>query len=437
MKWKSLRREKKMAKKKLEDLYDNNGIVKDNPVNAVTNGSNVFANNQALYNAYLGALPKGDALLINNGKNTLNGMSLPTNNLNTLLDTKAFNRAYQMSNNTGIPLGETYLAQAGYNKALNPEQITPDYEAWTNPNIVPNAVGSASDTKDKRNEAYNQYVEMQRNKIDAKLKEAYEAKKKAENSNTTVVDEKKEDETSNGNGGGEDAVIDVEDKSYQDILNAYLGNLGNFSYNPNTDAMYQSYLATMQNLGQRAMKDTMGQASALTGGYGSSYAQNAGGNAYNQYLESAGQAMPAFYNMAYNQYRDSVNDKLNAMNALNSDTSAKSSTTGSQFSKILSDAKNAFTTNGSAGLNEFLDSLGGYKLTDDELMQIMDYVENYGGTNYTMNRKGKNTITAESPSGALVPYSVKELKELRDKGEITEEQYKALVKLKDGERANF
>ena len=49
-----------------------------------------------------------------------------------------------------------------------------------------------------------------------------------------------------------------------------------FRYDPRSDPLYQSYRSQMVTEGERAMRDTMGQAAALTGGYGSSYAQGVG-----------------------------------------------------------------------------------------------------------------------------------------------------------------
>lgn len=48
----------------------------------------------------------------------------------------------------------------------------------------------------------------------------------------------------------------------------------------------------------------MGQASALTGGYGSSYAQNVGQQAYQSYLHQLGDMVPELYQLAYDRYRD-------------------------------------------------------------------------------------------------------------------------------------
>ena len=50
------------------------------------------------------------------------------------------------------------------------------------------------------------------------------------------------------------------------------------------------------------MRDTMGQAAALTGGYGSSYAQSVGQQQYDSYLQSLGEALPELYGMAWQRY---------------------------------------------------------------------------------------------------------------------------------------
>lgn len=57
-------------------------------------------------------------------------------------------------------------------------------------------------------------------------------------------------------------------------------NRKDFSYDMNNDQMYQQYRDAYMRQGQQAMRDTMGAASALTGGYGSTYAQTAGSQAY-------------------------------------------------------------------------------------------------------------------------------------------------------------
>ena len=68
-------------------------------------------------------------------------------------------------------------------------------------------------------------------------------------------------------------------QNLQNTINK-INNREKFSYDINGDALYQQYKDQYVNLGQMAMKDTMGQAAALTGGYGSSYGQAVGQQQY-------------------------------------------------------------------------------------------------------------------------------------------------------------
>lgn len=75
-----------------------------------------------------------------------------------------------------------------------------------------------------------------------------------------------------------------------------------FSYDPASDPVYNSYAQSYQRRGRLAMRNTMGQAAALTGGYGSSYAQSVGQQQYDSYLLSLGEALPELYGMAWQRY---------------------------------------------------------------------------------------------------------------------------------------
>lgn len=75
-----------------------------------------------------------------------------------------------------------------------------------------------------------------------------------------------------------------------------------FRYDPAGDPLYRSYRTQMVTEGQRAMRDTMGQAASLTGGYGSSYAQSVGQHEYEYYLQRLGQVMPQLYQAAWERY---------------------------------------------------------------------------------------------------------------------------------------
>lgn len=92
-----------------------------------------------------------------------------------------------------------------------------------------------------------------------------------------------------------------------EALEAYMDR-EDFQYDLNGDALYQQYKDRYLNLGKQAMADTMGQAAALTGGYGSSYAQSVGQQAYHGYLQKLGDVVPELYKLAYDRYQDKGND---------------------------------------------------------------------------------------------------------------------------------
>ena len=77
-----------------------------------------------------------------------------------------------------------------------------------------------------------------------------------------------------------------------------------FRYRAQDDPLYRSYADRYVQNGRMAMRDTMGAAAGLTGGYGSSYAQAAGQQQYDEYLRLLSEALPELYGMAYEQYRD-------------------------------------------------------------------------------------------------------------------------------------
>ena len=88
---------------------------------------------------------------------------------------------------------------------------------------------------------------------------------------------------------------------WQDEADAYLSKYQNrdpFSYDFNSDALYQQYKDNYTQQGQMARMDAMGQAATMTGGYGNSYAQTVGQQAYNQQLSQLNDIMAELYGMA-------------------------------------------------------------------------------------------------------------------------------------------
>ena len=77
-----------------------------------------------------------------------------------------------------------------------------------------------------------------------------------------------------------------------------------FKYDPMSDSLYGQYREQYAQMGRMAMRDSMGKAAALTGGYGNSYAQKVGQQEYDEYLQKLGEVMPELYAAAYQRYKD-------------------------------------------------------------------------------------------------------------------------------------
>ncbi|MGN1126761.1 MAG: hypothetical protein ACI4RI_04910 [Ruminococcus sp.] len=101
---------------------------------------------------------------------------------------------------------------------------------------------------------------------------------------------------------------------YNNALNA-LTNREAFKYDLSNDQLYQQAKDQYQQMGKTAMADTVGQASAMTGGYGNSYATTAGSQAYQSYLQQLNNNIADYYNLAlgaYNSETDRLQGNFNA-----------------------------------------------------------------------------------------------------------------------------
>lgn len=105
------------------------------------------------------------------------------------------------------------------------------------------------------------------------------------------------------------------DEQLQEIYDKIV-NRKDFTYDLNSDALYQQYKDQYSQMGQMAMMDTIGQASAMTGGYGSSYAQGVGQQTYQGYLQQLNDRVPELYGIALDQYNQEGQDLLNQYSML-------------------------------------------------------------------------------------------------------------------------
>ena len=150
---------------------------------------------------------------------------------------------------------------------------------------------------------------------------------------------------------------------FQSGLNDLMGQIQarpGFQYDVNADALYQQAAQNYMQQGQQAMMDTMGQAAAMTGGYGNSYAQTAGQQQYNQHLLGLTEMIPQFQQMAMQQYQMEGNDLLN------------------QYNLMLQQEESAY--------NRWMDNVNRYYADLDRLQAAYDNERSYDYSRFTDDR---------------------------------------------------
>ena len=159
--------------------------------------------------------------------------------------------------------------------------------------------------------------------------------KEFEKSDDTLAAEKNKTEAENAVANYGDYSYSKED-TFADIMDKIL-NREEFSYDFNADALYQQYKDKYIKQGKLAMQDTIGQASAMTGGYGNSYAQSVGQQAYQSHLENLNDIIPELYSMAYDRYNQEGQDLYNQYNMLSQDKAMDYSMWGDKYNRLVGD----------------------------------------------------------------------------------------------------
>ena len=145
-----------------------------------------------------------------------------------------------------------------------------------------------------------------------------------------------------------------------DSLYDQITNRKPFQYDLNQDALYQQYKEQYQRLGRTAMQDTMGQAASLTGGYGSTYAEQVGQQTYNAYLQSLNDIVPELYDRAYGRYQDEGQDLYNRYGLVSDRESmdySKYRDTVSDYYNDLADARSAYDSEWNKDYTQWADQL--------------------------------------------------------------------------------
>lgn len=129
---------------------------------------------------------------------------------------------------------------------------------------------------------------------------------------------------------------------YDSQIDSIVNNILNREqFDPNsvydTD-LYKNYREQYMQQGNKAMRDTIGNISGMTGGYGSTYAMAAGQQAYDGYLSQLGDKTMDIYDRVYQQYLNEGQELYNQLGMVNNqdniDYSRYRDTVGDYYSDL-------------------------------------------------------------------------------------------------------
>lgn len=106
---------------------------------------------------------------------------------------------------------------------------------------------------------------------------------------------------------------------YQEEVDNLVGKISgreDFSYDPDTDPIYQNYRETYLREGNRAREDTLGSYAAMTGGMPSTAATAAAEQAQNYYNAQMADVIPALYQQAFDMYMSDAAQNINDLSAI-------------------------------------------------------------------------------------------------------------------------
>lgn len=101
--------------------------------------------------------------------------------------------------------------------------------------------------------------------------------------------------------GSKPTIQGTYDQQVEQLFQELMGQK-DFKYDLNGDPLWQQYKDQYLTQGKMASMDAMGQAAALTGGYGSSFGQTVGQQAYQGYVQQLNDKVPELYQLAMQKY---------------------------------------------------------------------------------------------------------------------------------------
>lgn len=235
---------------------------------------------------------------------------------------------------------------------------------------------------------------------------------------------KASDETNNAYNNltnASNALTDLGDFSWinQGKLDDYTSQYENrdkFSYDLNTDAIYQQYKDKYIKQAKMASADVMGQAAAMNGGYGSSYAQTVGNQAYQANIGQLNDVIPELYQLAYEKYNNEGQDMLNMISLLRGERDFAYGQHNDQYSKLANDRdywsnmhNNLYNRDYTAYSDDEAYKYGAYRdsVADKQWQDNFDFAKQQYEDSKFVNAGGQYKVTTDKSGKPVVTPDVK------------------------------
>ena len=229
------------------------------------------------------------------------------------------------------------------------------------------ASGSSSSTKTYQTRGY-QPSEKVENAYNAM--KSYESNMPGDYSESEYVEEWR-DKLNDIENSRPDAFASKYESQISDLLNQIYGDKG-FSYTAKdlqNDDLYKMYAQQYAANASRSMRDTMGAAQAASGGYGSSYSQQVGQQAYDQTMSGLNDKVLDFWDRAFDVYKNTQSNRYNQLNAFQT----QDNTDYSRYRDTVNDwqTDRAYALNGLQG--EQSADINAYNATSSNYWNGMNY----------------------------------------------------------------
>ena len=196
----------------------------------------------------------------------------------------------------------------------------------------------------------------------------------------------------------ENSKPDAYQSKYTDQINTLLDKILNeedFSYTGSdmmNDDLYKAMSDQYEHNARKAMQNAIGNAQAQTGGYGSTYSQAAGQQAYDETMSNMNQIALDLADRAYQQYTDNRANRYNQMATV----TGLDNTDYSRYRDDVSDWQTDRSYYAGRYNDEYNQDYGAYRDSVSDAQNMRDYYANLYGTEYSNDLTAHNSDLAAS-----------------------------------------